>query len=43
MLSRLMWGARSSLAIAVVPLGISGIIGLALGSVAGYLGGSPRR
>jgi ABC-type dipeptide/oligopeptide/nickel transport system permease subunit len=38
MLSRLMWGARSSLAIAVVPLGISGIAGLALGSVAGYMG-----
>ncbi|MGI9335254.1 MAG: ABC transporter permease [Gammaproteobacteria bacterium] len=38
MLSRLMWGARSSLAIAVVPLGISGAIGLLLGSVAGYTG-----
>jgi peptide/nickel transport system permease protein len=41
MLSRMMWGARSSLAIAVVPLGISGIIGLVLGSVAGYMGRVP--
>jgi peptide/nickel transport system permease protein len=37
-LSRLMWGARSSLAIAVVPLMISGILGLFLGAVAGYVG-----
>lgn len=37
-LSRLMWGARSSLAIAVLPLTISGILGLVLGSVAGYVG-----
>jgi len=38
MLSRLMWGARSSLAIAVVPLAVAGLIGLVLGSVAGYSG-----
>jgi peptide/nickel transport system permease protein len=37
-LSRLMWGARSSLAIAIVPLMISGILGLILGAVAGYVG-----
>jgi ABC-type dipeptide/oligopeptide/nickel transport system permease subunit len=37
-LSRLMWGSRSSLAIAVVPLTIAGIIGLVLGAVAGYVG-----
>jgi peptide/nickel transport system permease protein len=36
--SRLMWGSRSSLAIAVLPLTISGILGLVLGSVAGYVG-----
>ena len=36
MLSRLLWGARSSLAIAVVPLAVSGSVGLILGSVAGY-------
>lgn len=42
MLSRLMWGARSSLAIAVVPLAVSGIIGLILGSVAGYMGRIPE-
>lgn len=39
MLSRLMWGARSSLAIAVVPLGIASLIGLMLGAMAGYIGG----
>jgi peptide/nickel transport system permease protein len=37
-LSRLMWGARSSLAIAVLPLCISALLGLALGSIAGYVG-----
>jgi ABC-type dipeptide/oligopeptide/nickel transport system permease subunit len=39
MLTRLMWGARSSLAIALLPLAISAFVGLLLGSVAGYLGG----
>ncbi len=38
MLSRLLWGSRSSLAIAVVPLAVSGLVGLILGSVAGYSG-----
>lgn len=42
MLSRLIWGTRSSLAIAVVPLGISSIVGLVLGSVAGYAGRVPN-
>lgn len=41
-LSRLMWGARSSLAIAVVPLTISSIVGLVLGSIAGYAGRLPN-
>jgi ABC-type dipeptide/oligopeptide/nickel transport system permease subunit len=39
MLTRLMWGARSSLAIALLPIAVSACIGLALGSFAGYLGG----
>ena len=37
-LTRLIWGARSSLAIAVVPLTFASIIGLLLGSIAGYVG-----
>lgn len=37
-LTRLMWGARSSLAIAVLPLMIAGTLGLILGSIAGYIG-----
>lgn len=37
-LTRLMYGARSSLMIAVVPLTIAGCIGLLLGSVAAYTG-----
>jgi peptide/nickel transport system permease protein len=37
-LTRLMWGARSSLAIAVLPLAIAGTLGLLLGSIAGYIG-----
>jgi ABC-type dipeptide/oligopeptide/nickel transport system permease subunit len=41
-LSRLMWGARSSFAIAVLPLTISGVLGLVLGSLAGYLGRLPE-
>ena len=39
MLSRLAWGSRTSLAIAVVPLAIAGLIGLLLGSFAAYGGG----
>lgn len=42
MVSRLMWGARSSLAIAVLPLAISGVVGLVLGAVAGYMGRLPE-
>jgi peptide/nickel transport system permease protein len=38
MLSRLLWGSRSSLAIAVLPLAMAALIGLALGAVAGYMG-----
>jgi peptide/nickel transport system permease protein len=38
MVSRLMWGARTSLAIAVIPLTVAGMLGLLLGSIAGYLG-----
>lgn len=41
MLSRLMWGARSSLAIALLPLVFAGILGLGLGSIAGYVGKLP--
>ncbi len=37
-LSRLMYGARTSLMIAVVPLAIAGCIGLMLGSIAAYIG-----
>jgi peptide/nickel transport system permease protein len=37
-LSRLMYGARSSLAIAVIPLLISGAVGMLLGSIAAYTG-----
>jgi peptide/nickel transport system permease protein len=37
-LSRLMYGARSSLAIAMLPLLVSGLLGLVLGAVAGYVG-----
>ena len=40
-LSRLMWGARTSLAIAVLPLGSASLLGLILGSVAGYMGRWP--
>ena len=36
MLSRLIWGSRSSLAIAVVPLLVASAVGLVLGSIAGY-------
>lgn len=38
MLSRLLYGSRSSLAIAVLPLAIAAAIGLGLGAVAGYMG-----
>ncbi len=42
MLSRLVWGARTSLAIAVVPLSVAAIVGLLLGSLSGYAGGLPE-
>ena len=42
MLSRLIWGSRSSLAIAVVPLLVASVIGLVLGSIAGYAGKLPE-
>jgi peptide/nickel transport system permease protein len=38
MLSRLLYGSRSSLAIAVLPLAIAATVGLGLGAVAGYMG-----
>jgi peptide/nickel transport system permease protein len=38
-LSRLMWGARLSLAISVTVVAISLALGLAIGGLAGYLGG----
>ncbi|MDH4208506.1 MAG: ABC transporter permease [Anaerolineae bacterium] len=38
-LSRLIYGARTSLAVAVLAILVSGIVGSLLGSVAGYLGG----
>jgi peptide/nickel transport system permease protein len=39
MLSRLMWGARLSLAISVSVVAVSLALGLAVGGLAGYLGG----
>jgi peptide/nickel transport system permease protein len=38
-LSRLIYGARTSLAVAVLAILVSGIVGSLLGAVAGYLGG----
>lgn len=37
--TRILYGARVSLAIGLVTVGISGVIGLAVGLVSGYLGG----
>ena len=39
-LSRMLYGARVSLAVGFVSVGIAALIGIALGSVAGYAGGS---
>jgi ABC-type dipeptide/oligopeptide/nickel transport system permease subunit len=39
MLSRLIWGARSSLVVVVGSLGAAAVIGLVIGAVAGYLQG----
>lgn len=38
-LTRLLYGARVSLQVAVVAIGISSLIGVLLGAIAGYLGG----
>lgn len=40
LLTRILYGARVSLAIGLVTVGISGIIGLIVGLVSGYLGGA---
>lgn len=42
-LSRMIWGSRISLAVGFVAVGISTIIGVLLGSVAGYYGGWVER
>jgi peptide/nickel transport system permease protein len=38
-LSRMIWGARISLAVGFVAVGIASVIGIALGALAGYYGG----
>jgi peptide/nickel transport system permease protein len=42
-LSRMIWGARISLAVGFVSVGIATIIGIILGAIAGYYGGWPER
>lgn len=42
MLSRLVWGARTSLITGIVPVVVGGAVGGLLGLVAGYYGGLPR-
>lgn len=42
-LSRMIWGARISLSVGFVAVGIATLIGMALGAVAGYYGGWPDR
>jgi peptide/nickel transport system permease protein len=42
-LSRMIWGARISLSVGFVAVGISTIIGIILGSLAGYYGGWTER
>lgn len=39
LLSRLIWGARNSLMVGIVALGIAAAIGMAAGMIAGYFGG----
>jgi len=39
MLSRVLWGARTSLMVGIAAAGISSLIGIILGSLAGYFGG----
>ncbi len=38
-LSRIIFGARTSLVIGLIVVGVSGIIGMSLGMIAGYMGG----
>jgi peptide/nickel transport system permease protein len=42
-MSRMIWGSRISLAVGFVAVGIATLIGILLGSVAGYYGGWPER
>ena len=39
LLSRILWGARTSLSVGIVAAGISAIIGILLGAIAGFFGG----
>ncbi len=39
LLSRLLWGGRVSLVVGLVPVGIAVVVGVTLGSIAGYLRG----
>ena len=39
MMSRLMWGARTALLVAVVVLALSNLVGVMLGAIAAYVGG----
>lgn len=39
LLSRVIWGARTSLMVGVIAAGISAVIGILLGAIAGYFGG----
>lgn len=39
MLSRIVWGARTALLVAVVSAGIAVVVGVVLGSIAGFFGG----
>lgn len=42
-LSRMIWGARISLAVGFVAIGIATLIGMILGAISGYYGGWPDR
>ncbi len=37
--ARILWGARISLLVGIVVVGVSAVVGIALGSIAGYFGG----
>lgn len=39
LLSRIIWGARTSLAVGIIAAGISALVGIMLGALAGYFGG----